>query len=111
MPPMSELLVVTLAREAETNRAGVVLLTMDQALGLPGQLLALAVCVIVAGLPVTGFLLWWNRGRRFPAISAPARSGNDIALSGGDARTAPLTYPAITRPIVGRVTVKGAPGS
>ena len=103
-PRCGGLLVVTLAREAETDRAGGVLRTMDQALGLPGQLLALAVCVIVAGLPVTGFLLWWNRGRRFPAISAPARSGNDIALSGGDAPDAALTYPATTRPLAGRVT-------
>jgi bifunctional DNase/RNase len=34
MPTMSRLLVVTLAREAETDRAGVVLRTMDQALEL-----------------------------------------------------------------------------
>jgi uncharacterized iron-regulated membrane protein len=39
-------------------------------LGLPGQLLALAASVVVASLPVTGFLLWWNRGRR--AREAPS---------------------------------------
>ena len=52
-------------------------------LGLPGQLLALAVCLVVAGLPVTGFLLWWNRGRRAPGISASARSSQGAPPSGG----------------------------
>jgi len=30
-------------------------------LGLPGKILAFLVSLIIASLPITGFLLWWNK--------------------------------------------------
>ena len=54
-------------------------------LGLPGQLLALAASLVVASLPVTGFLLWWNRGRRAREAPSAAPAGKMYASSGGDA--------------------------
>ncbi|MCU4155644.1 PepSY domain-containing protein [Carboxylicivirga sp. A043] len=32
-------------------------------LGLPGKILAFIVSLIIASLPITGFLLWWNKQR------------------------------------------------
>jgi uncharacterized iron-regulated membrane protein len=55
-------------------------------LGLPGQLLALAASLVVTSLPVTGFLVWWNRGRRAREAPSAAPTGNLYAPSGGDAR-------------------------
>jgi len=57
-------------------------------LGLPGQLLALAGSLVVTSLPVTGFLLWWNRGRRAQPAPSAARPGKLYARSGGDAGAA-----------------------
>jgi uncharacterized iron-regulated membrane protein len=55
-------------------------------LGLPGQLLALAASLIVASLPVTGVLLWWNRGRRTRGAPSAARAaGSAYAPSDRDA--------------------------
>lgn len=32
-------------------------------LGLPGKIMAFFAGLIAAGLPITGFLIWWNRGK------------------------------------------------
>ena len=33
------------------------------ALGMPGKILAFLICLVCASLPVTGFLVWWNKRR------------------------------------------------
>ena len=38
-------------------------------LGLPGKILAFFASLIVASLPLSGFLIWWGRRRKAPAVS------------------------------------------
>jgi uncharacterized iron-regulated membrane protein len=33
-------------------------------LGLPGQLLAFFACLVIASLPITGFLIWYGRKKK-----------------------------------------------
>ena len=33
-------------------------------LGLPGKIIAFLVALISASLPITGFLIWWNKRKK-----------------------------------------------
>lgn len=39
-------------------------------LGLPGKIMACGVSLIIASLPITGFLIWWGRRKKQPKAAA-----------------------------------------
>lgn len=41
--------------------------------GLPGKVLAFGASLIIASLPVTGFLIWWGRQRKAKPTTRPAK--------------------------------------
>jgi uncharacterized iron-regulated membrane protein len=49
-------------------------------LGLPGKFLAFFASLIGATLPVTGFIIWWVKGRKKKKPVAPARKAAVSAL-------------------------------
>ncbi|WP_268121702.1 PepSY-associated TM helix domain-containing protein [Roseivirga pacifica] len=49
------------------------------ALGLPGKILAFFISLICASLPITGFLVWWNKKKKPKKSDKPAASGNQSA--------------------------------
>ncbi|MFD2744600.1 PepSY-associated TM helix domain-containing protein [Sphingobacterium populi] len=46
--------------------------------GWPTQILAFVASLICATLPITGFLIWWNKRRKHLRKKPPYRSGNSI---------------------------------
>lgn len=49
--------------------------------GLPGKILAFFISLICASLPITGFLVWWNKKKITNKKAYPSKSSENIKLS------------------------------
>ena len=55
--------------------------------GLPGKILAFCISLICASLPITGFLVWWNKKKKPKKITSPAKTSANITSRNPDVAT------------------------